>query len=203
MANGEATKYAPYLCIVILLLIVFILWFFFGGKKQEFIGLGPLIPETCSNYKLNGENWEKIKDPENPIGPYGTNGLYDSLVCLKENNSFMDNDEVADGEVADGDGGNDDEVTDGDSLQAWEVDDEVGNDDEAVNGEVAQPSPDGEPSPEVEPSPLIVQKKKIIVKRRPVAPVCSVMISSGHDSAPVNKPVVNNKFMSRGEKLCC
>ena len=43
-------KYGPLACLVIICSIIFVIWLIWGGEPQEFIGLNPLNPETCSNY---------------------------------------------------------------------------------------------------------------------------------------------------------
>lgn len=42
--------YAPYVCFGVALFALFVLWYFYGGKKYDFVGLGPLDPNTRADY---------------------------------------------------------------------------------------------------------------------------------------------------------
>ena len=54
------TGYGPYISVAVVLAVLFVLWAFFGGKHYEFVGLNPLIPETCGSYTGSIYNWGNI-----------------------------------------------------------------------------------------------------------------------------------------------
>lgn len=82
------TKYGPYICIGIVLAVLFIIWAFWGGGEYEFVGLGPLSPDTCGSYLGSMYSWGNITPAEN-----NTN-LQPEGICIQdvtENDQFVDN----------------------------------------------------------------------------------------------------------------
>lgn len=49
--------YAPYVCFGVALFALFVLWYFYGGKKYDFVGLGPLDPNTRADYVGSMYDW--------------------------------------------------------------------------------------------------------------------------------------------------
>ncbi len=61
------TKYGPYICIGVVLAILFVIWAFCGGREYEFVGLGPLDPETCGTYVGSMYSWGNITPADNNL----------------------------------------------------------------------------------------------------------------------------------------
>lgn len=77
-------KYGPYICIGVVLAILFVLWAFWGGRNYDFVGLGPLAPETCGSYTGSLYNWGTITPATayNPIK--GQNCVPSDAACTQE-----------------------------------------------------------------------------------------------------------------------
>ena len=78
MLHKQYMKYGPFICIGTVVLILFILWAFIGGKEYKFIGLDPLMPNSCDQYGSSFYNWK-----------YGDNCVPKDTVCKGED-SFRD-----------------------------------------------------------------------------------------------------------------
>lgn len=93
------TEYGPYICIGVVLAILFVLWAFWGGQNYEFVGLGPLSPDTCGSYTGSVYNWGNIT-PATGYDPInGNNCIPSDGVCIQtspeliqnQNNIIIDN----------------------------------------------------------------------------------------------------------------
>lgn len=85
-------RYGPYICIGAVLAILFVLWAFWGGKNYEFVGLGPLDPDTCGSYTGSIYSWGNSCE-ESSITPQQQD-IPSNFVCgseLSANDSVIDN----------------------------------------------------------------------------------------------------------------
>jgi hypothetical protein len=197
MFGGD--KYGPYVCIGVVLAVLFVLWAFWGGKDYEFVGLAPLSPDTCGSYTGSVYNWGNIT-PANGYNPIiGGNCVPPVNVCRQENNSTTNR---SDSDFLD------------DKVSYEDIQSSVTIDNTPIIPDEFRISSDTQVkgicnSEELQGGAVNISEE-LCINESQVVDVCyqnsQILEPAPKKITRCNLPAIGkrrNKFISRGERLCC